>query len=334
MTTKKQILVTGGAGYIGSHMVLSLLDAGEAPVVLDNLSTGSRSAVPQNVPFYKGNCGDSDLVGAIIKERNIDTIIHFAASIVVAESVADPLSYYANNTVNSRSLIEAAVRHGVSKFIFSSTAAVYGEPEIVPIREETPTSPINPYGRSKLAIEWMLSDTAKVSPLKYCALRYFNVAGADPAGRAGQSSPQATHLIKIAVQAALGSRSGMDVFGSDYATADGSCVRDYVHVSDLAQAHLDALRYLRNGGDNISSNVGYGFGYSVLQVIDVVKQVSGVDFDVRLKARRGGDPAVLVASNERAKYLLGWEPRHNDLTTIVRHALDWEQTLIANRRCR
>lgn len=331
MAAKKRILVTGGAGYIGSHMVLSLLDAGEAPVVLDNLSTGTRSAVPANVPFYKGNCGDSDLVGAIIREQGIDTIVHFAASIIVAESVADPLRYYANNTVNSRALIEAAVHHGVSQFIFSSTAAVYGEPDVIPIREDSPLSPINPYGRSKLAIEWMLADTAKVSPLKYCALRYFNVAGADPAGRSGQSSPVATHLIKIAVQAALGSRTGMDVFGTDYKTDDGSCVRDYVHVSDLAEAHMCALRYLRNGGDNVACNIGYEHGYSVLEVIDVVKQVSGVDFEARLKGRRGGDPATLVAANERAKFLLGWKPRYDDLAEMVRHALAWEKQLIASR---
>lgn len=330
MTAKKRILVTGGAGYIGSHMVLSLLDAGESPVVLDNLSTGVRSAVPHNVPFYKGSCGDADLVGAIIREQGIATIVHFAASIIVAESVADPLRYYANNTVNSRALIEAAVRHGVSQFIFSSTAAVYGEPEIIPIREESPTSPINPYGRSKLAIEWMLADTAKIFPLKYCALRYFNVAGADPAGRSGQSSPIATHLIKIAVQAALGSRAGMDVFGTDYKTPDGSCIRDYVHVSDLAEAHMCALRYLRGGGDNVACNIGYEHGYSVLEVVDVVKQVSGVDFDVRLKGRRGGDPAVLVAANERAKSLLGWKPRYDDLPEMVRHALAWEKKLIAS----
>ncbi|ETR76240.1 UDP-glucose 4-epimerase [Afipia sp. P52-10] len=330
----KRILVTGGAGYIGSHMVLSLLDAGEAPVVLDNLSTGARFAVPQNVPFYKGNCGDADLVGAIIKEQGIDTIVHFAASIIVSESMADPLRYYANNTVNSRALIETAVQHGVTNFIFSSTAAVYGEPEVVPIREDSPTLPINPYGRSKLAIEWMLADTAKVSPLKYCALRYFNVAGADPAGRAGQNSPQATHLIKIAVQAAVGSRSGMDVYGTDYPTADGSCIRDYAHVSDLAQAHLDSLRYLRNGGDNLACNIGYGSGYSVREVVDVVKQVSGVDFEVRLKGRRAGDPAILVAANDRAKNVLGWKPRHDDLAEIVRHALDWEKRLIASDRRR
>lgn len=327
MTAKKQILVTGGAGYIGSHMVLALLDAGERPVVLDNLSTGTRLAVPVGVPFYQGDCGDAPLVDSILVERSIDTIIHFAASIVVSESVADPLRYYENNTVKSRSLIQSAVRAGVSRFIFSSTAAVYGNPERVPIREDSLTSPINPYGRSKLMIEWMLDDTARISPLKYYALRYFNVAGADPAGRSGQSSTEATHLIKVAVQAATGQRRGMDVFGTDYATPDGSCIRDYVHVSDLAQAHLDALRYLRAGGESAISNIGYGNGYSVLQVIDAVKKVSGIDFDVTFKPRRDGDPAILVAANERARSLLNWTPHHDSLPAIIRDALAWERKL-------
>ncbi|MDQ8726673.1 UDP-glucose 4-epimerase GalE [Bradyrhizobium sp. LHD-71] len=327
MTARKQILVTGGAGYIGSHMVLALLDAGETPVVLDNLSTGTRLAVPADVPFYEGDCGDPSLVESIIRERDIDTIIHFAASIVVPVSVADPLAYYENNTVKSRSLIERAVRAGVSTFIFSSTAAVYGNPESVPVREDSLTSPINPYGRSKLMTEWMLSDTAHARPLKYFALRYFNVAGADPAGRSGQSSPDATHLIKVAVQAATGKRSGMDVFGTDYPTPDGSCVRDYVHVSDLAQAHLDALRHLRGGGESAVSNIGYGHGFSVLEVIEAVKKESGVDFEVRLKDRRSGDPAVLVASNERAQSLLKWTPRYDSLPVIIRDALAWERKL-------
>jgi UDP-glucose 4-epimerase len=332
MTARKQILVTGGAGYIGSHMVLALRDAGEAPVVLDNLSTGTRLAVPDGVPFYRGDCGDGALVGSILKDHAIDTIIHFAASIVVSESVTDPLAYYENNTVKSRTLIEQAVRTGVANFIFSSTAAVYGDPQSIPVREDSALSPINPYGRSKLMIEWMLADTAGVRPLKYYALRYFNVAGADPAGRSGQSTPEATHLIKVAVQAAVGQRSGMDVFGTDYPTPDGSCVRDYVHVSDLAQAHLDALRYLRGGGESAVSNIGYGNGFSVLQVIDAVKKVSGVDFEVRLKPRRSGDPAILVASNERARSLLGWTPRYDSLAVIIRDALAWEQKLITRKR--
>jgi UDP-glucose 4-epimerase len=332
MTARRQILVTGGAGYIGSHMVLALRDAGERPVVLDNLSTGTRPAVPEGVPFYRGDCGDASLVGSILKDHAIDTIIHFAASIVVSESVTEPLAYYENNTVKSRALIDQAVRAGVANFIFSSTAAVYGDPQSTPVREDSVTSPINPYGRSKLMIEWMLADTARVKPLKYYALRYFNVAGADPAGRSGQSTPQATHLIKVAVQAALGQRDGMDVFGTDYPTPDGSCIRDYVHVSDLAQAHLDALTYLRNGGESAISNIGYGNGFSVLEVIEAVKQVSGVNFEVRLKPRRDGDPAVLVASNERAKALLGWTPRHADLRRIIADALAWEEQLVARKR--
>lgn len=332
MTARRHILVTGGAGYIGSHMVLALHDAGEKPVVLDNLSTGTRLAVPEGVPFYHGDCGDAALVGAILKDHAIDTIIHFAASIVVADSVTDPLAYYENNTVKTRALIEQAVRAGVVNFIFSSTAAVYGDPKSVPIVEDSDKSPINPYGRSKLMIEWMLADTARVKPLKYYALRYFNVAGADPAGRSGQSTPIATHLIKIAVQAALGQRNGMDVFGTDYPTSDGSCVRDYVHVSDLAQAHLDALTYLRNGGESTASNIGYGKGFSVLEVIEAVKTVSGVDFEVRHKPRRDGDPAVLVASNERAKSLLGWTPRYDNLPLIIRNALAWEEKLVAAKR--
>lgn len=326
---RPKILVTGGAGYIGSHMVLALLDAGEAPVVLDNLSTGFRSSVPAAVPFYRGDCADVSLVESIVKEHRIDTVIHFAASIVVADSVVEPLRYYENNTVRSRALIETAVRCGVSNFIFSSTAAVYGNPAQTPIVEDSLTAPINPYGRSKLMIEWILSDTAQASSLKFYALRYFNVAGADPVGRSGQSSAQATHLIKVAVQAALGHRDGIDVFGTDYPTSDGSCIRDYVHVSDLAQAHLDALRYLREGGESAIGNVGYGSGYSVLEVIDAVKQVSGADFAVRRRDRRPGDPAILVASNDRARTQLGWKPRYDSLSLIIEHALKWERMLLA-----
>jgi UDP-glucose 4-epimerase len=271
-------------------------------------------------------------VESILKEHGIDTIIHFAASIVVPESVAEPLRYYENNTVKSRSLLATAVRCGIKHFIFSSTAAVYGNPASTPIVEDSPVAPINPYGRSKLMTEWILSDVANASSLKYFVLRYFNVAGADAAGRSGQSSKEATHLIKVAVQAALGRRSGLDVFGTDYPTPDGSCIRDYVHVSDLAQAHLDALRYLREGGDSTVSNVGYGRGYSVLEVIDAVKRVSGVDFPVRIRERRAGDPAILVASNERACHLLQWKPRCDDLPLIIRDALNWEQKLAAAER--
>jgi UDP-glucose 4-epimerase len=327
MNSDHHILVTGGAGYIGSHMTLGLLAAGERPLVVDNLSTGFRSAVPAEVPFFEGDCGDAGFVGPILDRHPVDAIIHFAASIVVPDSVANPLAYYKNNTVNARSLIDCAVQRKIPHFILSSTAAVYGEPQSLPIDEDQPTTPINPYGRSKLMVEWMLADAAKAHPISYAALRYFNVAGADPTARAGQSSLKATHLIKIAVEAALGKRAGMDVFGTDYPTADGSCIRDYVHVSDLVQAHLDALSYLRRGEPSLVCNIGYAAGYSVLDVIEVVKRVSGVDFEVRLKGRRAGDPASLVASNQRARSKLGWTAQYSDLETIVRHALAWERKL-------
>ncbi|WBU29668.1 UDP-glucose 4-epimerase GalE [Rhodopseudomonas palustris] len=325
--TKRHILVTGGAGYIGSHMTLALLGAGERPLVVDNLSTGSHAIVPTDVPFFEGNVGDADFVGRIMDEHPIEAIIHFAASIVVPESVTQPLAYYGNNTANARTLLECAVNHGVPHVVFSSTAAVYGEPDRTPVEEDDPTRPINPYGRSKLMVEWMLADVAQAYPFSYAALRYFNVAGADPQGRAGQSTPNATHLIKIAVQAALGKRSGLDVYGTDYSTPDGSCIRDYVHVSDLAQAHLDALDYLRAGKPSITCNIGYANGYSVLDVINVVKRVSGVDFEVRIKGRRAGDPAALIAANHRARTALSWTPRYDDLEQIVRDALAWERRL-------
>ncbi|ACF03551.1 UDP-glucose 4-epimerase GalE [Rhodopseudomonas palustris] len=325
--TRRHILVTGGAGYIGSHMTLALLGAGERPLVIDNLSTGSRAIVPTDVPFFEGNVGDADFVGRIMDEHPIEAIIHFAASIVVPESVTQPLAYYGNNTANARTLLECAVNHGVPHVVFSSTAAVYGEPDRTPVEEDDPTRPINPYGRSKLMVEWMLADIAQAYPFSYAALRYFNVAGADPQGRAGQSTPNATHLIKIAVQAALGKRSGLDVYGTDYSTPDGSCIRDYVHVSDLAQAHLDALDYLRAGKPSITCNIGYANGYSVLDVINVVKRVSGVDFEVRIKGRRAGDPAALIAANQRARTALSWTPRYDDLEQIVRDALAWERRL-------
>lgn len=324
---ENHILVTGGAGYIGSHMVLALQAAGERPLVIDDLSTGRREAIPDGVPLFQGSAGDAALVGEVMDRYPIGAIVHFAASIVVPDSVARPLDYYRNNTANARTLIDCAVQRGVPHFVFSSTAAVYGEPDRTPIAEDQPTQPINPYGRSKLMVEWMLGDVARAHPLSYAALRYFNVAGADPEGRTGQSTPNATHLIKIAVQAALGKRDGLDVFGTDYPTADGSCIRDYVHVSDLVAAHLDALRYLRAGGASITCNIGYASGYSVLDVIEVVKRVSGADFPVRIKGRRAGDPAALVASNARARSALGWTPRYDDLETIVRHALAWEQRL-------
>jgi UDP-glucose 4-epimerase len=272
------VLVTGGAGYIGSHMVLELVDAGEKVVVLDDLSTGFRWSVPPEATLVVGDVGDQALVSRLIDEHGIDSILHFAAKIVVPESVADPLTYYLNNTVRSRALIEAAVTTGIRNFIFSSTAAVYGNAATDLLSEDAPVSPINPYGRTKLMTEWMLEDASRAHGLRYAVLRYFNVAGADPKGRSGQSTPQATHLIKVAAQAALGQRPCLEVFGTDYDTRDGTCVRDYIQVTDLARAHLAALRHLRHEGDCITMNCGYGHGASVLEVIDVVKKVSGVAF--------------------------------------------------------
>jgi UDP-glucose 4-epimerase len=321
------ILVTGGAGYIGSHTVLELLAAGEKVVVLDNLSTGFRSSVPEDVPLILGDFGDEDLVTELLAKHDVEAIIHFAAKIVVPDSVADPLGYYLNNTAMARTLLACAVDCGVKQFIFSSTAAVYGEPAQVPVSESATLKPMSPYGRSKLMVEWMLEDTAKAHDLSYIVLRYFNVAGADPQGRIGQSTPNATHLIKVAVQTALGRRPGMDVFGTDYPTPDGSCLRDYIQVTDLARAHVDALNYLRAGGGNLTCNVGYARGYSVLDVIDVVKEVSGVDFPVRKSGRRPGDPAAIVAANDRIRAELGWKPQHDNLNEIVRQALDWERRL-------
>jgi UDP-glucose 4-epimerase len=321
------VLVTGGAGYIGSHMVLALLDAGERVVVLDNLTTGFRSAVQPPAILVEGDFGDEALVATLIDRYEITAIAHFAAKIVVPESVTDPLGYYLNNTAKARNLIAAAVAGGIKHFIFSSTAAVYGETSGEAVAEDLPVAPVSPYGRSKLMVEWMLADTAAAHDLRYVVLRYFNVAGADPAGRAGQSTRSATHLVKVAVQAALGRRPSLSVYGTDYDTPDGTCLRDYIQVSDLAQAHLDALTYLRNGGDNLTCNCGYGQGYSVKAVVDVVKTVSGVDFPVLLAPRRAGDPASIVADNARIKATLGWTPRYDHLPTIVRQALDWERRL-------
>ncbi|MDU0340396.1 UDP-glucose 4-epimerase GalE [Bosea rubneri] len=321
------ILVSGGAGYIGSHMVLELLDRGEKVVVLDDLSTGFWWAVPPEAVFVKGDMGDQALVERTIAEHGITEIAHFAARIVVPDSVSDPLGYYLNNTVKTRALLESAVRAGVRHVIFSSTAAVYGEPPVSPVPEEIVLNPINPYGRSKLMSEWMLADTAKAHGLSYVALRYFNVAGADPRGRSGQSSAGATHLIKVASQAALGQRAGLEIFGTDYPTPDGTCVRDYIHVTDLARAHLSALDHLRAGGDSLTLNCGYGRGYSVKQVVEVVKKVSGVDFPVKLSPRRAGDPASLIAGADRIRNELGWRPEHDDLEEIVTQALAWEESL-------
>ncbi len=321
------ILVTGGAGYIGGQMVLALLDAGEEVVVLDDLSTGFAWAVPKAAELVIGDCGDQDRLQQIAAAHDIEAIAHFAAKIVVPDSVADPLGYYFSNTVKARALAEFAVRHGIRNFIFSSTAAVYGEPPVNPIFETAQPAPINPYGRSKLMVEWMLEDAAKVHDLSYVALRYFNVAGADPKGRLGQSTPNATHLIKVAVQAALGMRNGMDVFGTDYPTPDGTCVRDYIQVSDLIGAHLLALGHLRGGGESLVLNCGYGHGHSVREVIEVVKKISGTDFEVRLAGRRAGDPAALVAGAQAIRSRLGWTPHYDDLAEIVRQAYQWERKL-------
>ncbi|KAA5803450.1 UDP-glucose 4-epimerase GalE [Alkalicaulis satelles] len=321
------VLVTGGAGYIGAHMALALLDAGETVTVLDNLVTGFDWAVDARARFVRGDAGDSALTARLIADHGVTDIIHFAGSVVVPESVTDPLGYYANNTAASRNLIEAAHAGGVKRFIFSSTAAVYGMAGDEPVREDAPLAPLSPYGRSKLMTEWMLADLAAASDLKFGVLRYFNVAGADPQGRAGQSTAKATHLIKAACQAALGVRERLDLFGTDYPTRDGTCVRDYIHVSDLVNAHSVVLDHLRGGADSVTLNCGYGRGASVREVIDTVKAVSGVDFEVRETTRRPGDPAAIVAGAERLKSELGWTPHHDDLEEIVASAWAWEQAL-------
>lgn len=322
------VLVTGGAGYIGSHMVLALADAGEDVTVLDNLSTGLRTAVDARAELVEGDIGDAELVRSTINHKNITDVVHFAGSIVVPESVADPLKYYANNTAKTRSLIECCVTENVPRFVFSSTAAVYGSPEQVPVTEDVQLNPMSPYGRSKLMSEWMLQDVSAAHELNYVVLRYFNVAGADPAGRSGQSTKDATHLIKVAVQAALGIRDHMKIFGDDYATMDGTGVRDYIHVSDLISAHEAAVKYLRSGGDSLTANCGYGHGSSVMQVIEAVERVAGKKIDARLDARRAGDPAEIVADADLAQRVLGWKPEHDDLDEIVRDAYRWESKLL------
>jgi UDP-glucose 4-epimerase len=322
------VLVTGGAGYIGSHMVLALADAGENVTVIDNLSTGVRTAVDTRVELVEGDIGDAELVRSTIKRKNITDVVHFAGSIVVPESVADPLKYYANNTAKTRSLIECCVKDNVPRFVFSSTAAVYGSPEQVPVTENVQLNPMSPYGRSKLMSEWMLQDVSAAHELNYVVLRYFNVAGADPAGRSGQSTKDATHLIKVAVQTALGIRDHMKIFGDDYATLDGTGVRDYIHVSDLISAHEAAVKYLRSGGKSLTANCGYGHGSSVKQVIEAVERVAGKKIDARLDARRAGDPAEIVADADLAQRILGWTPEHDDLEEIVRDAYRWESKLL------
>jgi UDP-glucose 4-epimerase len=326
------VLVTGGAGYIGSQTVYALVDAGERVVVIDNLTTGFDWAVATEAKLLVGDIGDQALVTRAITEHGVDAMIHFAGSIVVPESVTDPLGYYRNNTVNSRALIECAVECGVKNFIFSSTAAVYGNPGRVPVSEDDPTVPMSPYGSSKLMTEVMLRDCGLAYGLQHVILRYFNVAGADPQERTGQSTKGATHLIKVAVETALGKREKIDVFGTDYDTPDGTCIRDYIHVSDLARAHLDALAHLRGGGASLTLNCGYGHGFSVLEVIDTVKRVSGVDFKVTFADRRPGDPARVVAASDRIRAILKWRPQFDDLGTIVAHSLAWERKLASRPR--
>jgi UDP-glucose 4-epimerase len=322
------VLVTGGAGYIGSHAVLALRDAGWSPVVIDNLVTGFRWAVPGDVPFAEGNIGDEALVSKTIKDHNIGAILHFAGSVVVPESVENPLKYYRNNTANSRSLIDAAISAGVNHMIFSSTAATYGIPESSPVREDMATVPINPYGTSKLMTEMMLRDVAAAHDFNYCALRYFNVAGADPQGRSGQSTAGATHLIKIAAEAALGKRASVSVFGTDYDTEDGTGVRDYIHVSDLAAAHVIALEALVADPETSHTlNCGYGHGYSVMQVLDAVDRVTNNTLVRNMESRRAGDPDSLISDNRAIVERFGWQPRFDDLDIIVKHALSWERHL-------
>jgi UDP-glucose 4-epimerase len=321
------ILVTGGAGYIGSHVALKLRERGEGVVILDDLSRGFRQAA-LDTPLLVGRVGDRDTVLALLKSEAIDTVMHFAAYTIVPESVSDPLKYFANNTCSTRTLLECCLEAKVRHFVFSSTAAVYGIPAAGAAAEDTPTAPINPYGTSKLMSEWMLAAVAQASPLTYAALRYFNVAGSDPAGRIGQATPSATLLIKVACEAAVGRRSHVAIFGTDYPTPDGTGIRDYIHVEDLAVAHLDALDWLRRGGPSTTLNVGYGHGYSVRQVLASVERISGARLTVREEPRRAGDPPALVARAERIRGELGWQPRFDDLDTIVRSAYAWEQRLL------
>ena len=325
---KTPVLVTGGAGYIGSHAVLALVDAGWPVAVIDNLTTGFRFAIPDGVPLYEGDIEDGALLARIFAEQNIGAVMHFAGSIIVPESVENPLKYYHNNTAKSRALIDAAVRAGIPHFIFSSTAATYGMPEVSPVTEDSPQVPINPYGWSKLMTEQMLADVSAAQPMNFCALRYFNVAGADPQGRSGQSTAGATHLIKVAVEAALGKRDKVAVFGTDYDTPDGTGVRDYIHVSDLAAAHVLALQALQEQPDrSLKMNCGYGQGFSVLEVLDAVDRVTNRTLEREMQPRRAGDPGSLISDPSRIRATLPWQPAHADLDEIISHALQWERRL-------
>ncbi|HEX4695384.1 UDP-glucose 4-epimerase GalE [Sphingomonas sp.] len=330
--SKGKVLVTGGAGYIGSHAVLVLLDGGWDVVVVDNLTTGFDWAVDERATLVRANIEDDDAVRGAMREHDVVAVMHFAGSIIVPESVENPLKYYRNNTVASRALIESAVACGVEHFIFSSTAATYGTPDRVPVAENDPKLPINPYGMSKLMTEIMLKDVSAAHPINYCALRYFNVAGADPQGRSGQSTAGATHLIKVAVEAATGKRESVAVFGTDFATPDGTGVRDYIHVSDLAAAHVHALdRLIAEPRENLTMNAGYGHGYSVLEVLDAVDRVTNMTIERKMEGRRAGDPAELVSDNRRILSTLPWRPQFDDLDTIVRDALAWERKLAERR---
>jgi UDP-glucose 4-epimerase len=325
------VLVTGGAGYIGSHTVHALAEAGERVVVIDNLSTGFSAFLPEGVPLFIGDAADENLAEGVIAAHGVDSIIHFAGSVVVPDSMRDPLGYYRNNTMTTRSLLNTAVKCGVNRFIFSSTAAVYGNPDQVPVPEHAPTRPLSPYGSSKLMTEIMLHDVALAHGMSYVVLRYFNVAGADPQARIGLATLGATHLLKIAVEAATGQRAKIDVFGTDYPTPDGSCIRDFIHVSDLAQAHRAALSYLRAGGASATLNCGYGRGYSVIETIEAVRRVSGRNFAVQFGARRPGDIMTMIADTSRIRGVLDWAPQYDDLETIAAHALAWEQKLFHER---
>src|SRR4051794_466019 len=326
MTQQSSVLVTGGAGYIGSHTLLQLVARGERCVVLDDLSTGFRQAV-HGAELVVGNVGDRKVVDALLAEHRVDTIIHFAAHTIVPESVSNPLKYYGNNTCSTRSLLEAASYAGVRHFVFSSTAAVYGIPPVGLASEDMPTAPINAYGTSKLMSEWMLRDLSAATPLRHVALRYFNVAGSDPQGRIGQSTRAATLLVKVACEVAVGKRPHLAVFGTGFPTPDGTGVRDYIHVEDLATAHVNALSYLRDGGKSLVANCGYGHGYSVREVISSVEKIAGIKLPVREEARRAGDPPSLVAKAEKVRQVLGWTPKLDDIDTIVRSSLEWERRL-------
>ena len=327
--TDRTALVTGGAGYIGSHVAWALADAGWRVIVLDDLSTGRRALVPPDAAFVQGHVGDGRLIGDLLGQERVSAVLHFAGSIVVPESVTDPISYYRNNLCGSIELIEACIASGVKRFVFSSTAAVYGDPEHVPIPEDAPTRPLNPYGQSKLMVEQVLKDCDRAHRFPYVALRYFNVAGADPAGRTGQAGPKATHLIKVACEVAVGVREAMDIYGTDYDTADGTCIRDYIHVSDLAEAHLKALDHLMAGGPSLTLNCGYGYGFSVREVLNMVEKVAGRRIPAREAPRRPGDSPRLVAEPGALKDRLGWKPRHENLKTIVATALAWERRRFA-----